>query len=160
MLRRGVPIPDAGRDRRLVAGRAMRLPHTGPRHRWRLVARPRGSDARLRDGRLVTDAPGRYRLTHVLRKGGRRSGADMMEFRATPAALPIGVPIDTMASQDGATGIQLGADFHQRDAGTMQLLAIDRQTTDVTDTESYPRRRTGGRSSRASCRASRRARWP
>lgn len=138
VLRRGVPIPDAGPDRRMVAGRAMRLPHTGPRDRRRLVARPRGSDARLRDGRLVTDEPGRYRVTHVLRKGGRRSGADVMELRATPDFPPLGVPIDTMASQDGATGILLGTDFQPRDAGTMQLLAIDRHTTAVTDTESYP----------------------
>jgi hypothetical protein len=138
VLRRGVPIPDAGPDRRLVAGRAVRLGNTGPQHRWRLVARPRGSRARLRRGRLVTDEPGRYRVTHVRRRGGRRSGADLMEVRAVPDIPPLGVPIDTMASQDGTTGIQLGDDFYARDAGTMQVLTIDRATTDVTNTTSYP----------------------
>ena len=143
VLRRGVPIPDAGRDRRVLAGRPVPLGTDGPRDIWQLVARPPDSRAAIRDGRLMTDVPGRYRVGHVRSRGGQRSGADVMDVQATPDVPPIGLPIDTVATQGGQTGIQLGNDFHARDAGTFQMLQIDRATLDVVDSQSYPADDTG-----------------
>ncbi len=133
-ITRAAPLAGAGRDRRATAGRALRLDGGRSRAawrpgalrwRWRLVAKPRGSRAVLRDTRarrprLTPDRPGRYRLRLTVseRRGAQRglaaraaaatttaSDSDTTIVDVRPVVAAIGVPLDTLG---GAPGIRVG----------------------------------------------------
>jgi hypothetical protein len=103
------PLAGAGRDRLgTVRGRiqldgtASRATTRGAslRFTWRIVAKPRGSKARLRDSHgtrpsLYPDVNGRYRVQLTVSQG-RVVGRDMVTADATPPDPPLGVRIDTL----------------------------------------------------------------
>jgi len=135
---RSAPMAAAGRDRRLVAGRTLRLDGRRSRpglpahrltYRWRVVGKPAGKLPRLRRPastrpnvllRHSTTArpkvrlrePGRYTLAMTVTEhggnGATRRSTDLLETTVAPAAPPTGAPIDTMSEQNGKTGVRIG----------------------------------------------------
>ncbi|HEY7619189.1 MAG TPA: hypothetical protein VH834_05415 [Solirubrobacteraceae bacterium] len=149
------PLADAGLDRMARAGRAVRLDGRATRAapgarglalRWRIVSRPKRSHARLEGATgtrplLHTDVNGHYRIELVAtHRRGRASTAqtppaavDTADVTVTPNVLPSGVPVQTLATQNGSLGISVGQDFYAMPAGSaVQLLELDRQTLDKT----------------------------
>lgn len=105
VIRRDRPLVGAGRDRRIRAGRPVRLDGSATtrsrrgtrlRLRWRIVDRPKGSKrARLRGARgprprLVTDVPGHYTVRleatelRPARPGARARGASASAAAVSP----------------------------------------------------------------------------
>jgi hypothetical protein len=132
----GAAVAGAGPSRRARVGDTVRAsagaskaPSGGGRlrYRWTIVARPRGSRARLRDANRVRpvlrpDRPGRYVLqvtvtpapgsvkpTARVGRAGLLSSAnassDTMSIQATPPTPYLGLPIDTIATQGGKLGV-------------------------------------------------------
>jgi hypothetical protein len=172
---RNAPIPSAGEDRRAIAGRVVVLDARRSQaastarnlgYRWRVVRKPRGSHARLRDAtarrpRLKPDRPGVYRvrltLTERVRKRGQRvarasatatgsAGAsatvttsDTATLSVTPPTPAIGLPLNTIASANGATGVQVGTSFYAapNHAAPLQLVVLDRATLELRANASY-----------------------
>ncbi len=124
-----------GRQSRAVAG----APLT---HRWRILARPRGSHARLRDvdavrPSLTPDRPGRYVIGHAtasrdsLAFTGQlaAAGMDTMTVTAGPSSLLL--PFKGLTKQNGTPGILVGDTFYPNtspNASAMQWLTLDRAT--------------------------------
>jgi len=137
-------------------------------YRWTLVARPPGSRARLSGATtahpyLRPDVPGRYiaqvSVSEVPMRGAahaRLAGAQLLcdasagasatvGVAATVAAGPIGVPTDTIASNGGAPGVQIGdsdttgAEFYPaiEPAKALQLLVLNRSTLSLVQDVSY-----------------------
>lgn len=174
LITRRAPLAGAGRDRRATAGRALRLDGgrsraagrpSALRYRWRIVARPRGSRAVLRDAgarrpRLTPDRPGRYRLRltvserrAVVPRGRSGSSTDPGSPSATTAAATatasdttivdvrpvtpaVGVRLDTLG---GAPGIVVGDTTYAPPdpAQALQLLVLDRDTLELVSNASY-----------------------
>jgi len=160
---RARPLADAGRNRLARAGHRVRLdgrgtraaPRAGLRLRWQIVRKPRGSRPRLTRVRgkrpvLNVDANGRYRIalraTHAPRRGASAAQAapaavDTVEVAVQPNTLPSGVPVQTLASQNGSLGISVGDQFYPMEEGAaIQLLELDRTTLDPSTAKniSYP----------------------
>ncbi len=120
-------------------------------YRWTIVRRPRGSRARLSSAsgahpRLRPDVPGTYvlqatigEIPSTLRGGSsaagrvlctRRCSTRRIRLSVAVAAGPLGVPVDTIATQNGTFGVQVGGTFYaapdQNDA--LQLVVLDRST--------------------------------
>ncbi len=149
----------------LAATRGVRL-----RYRWVILRAPRGSRARLRDATgprpvLRPDRPGLYVLQVTIFHG--RSGAPIAGLGrvgglcATPGTsstivaldstvLPpsIGVPVDTIASQNSRLGVDVQgaqADSYQTDhfypadpSKALQMVVLDRETLARISNQSYP----------------------
>ncbi len=99
-------------------------------YRWVIVQAPRGSRARLRDATsrvpvLRPDRPGRYVLQVTVSHGPVRpptaglgragvlcasngSSSSTVTLQAAVNAPPLGVPVDTIATQNGKRGVLLG----------------------------------------------------
>jgi hypothetical protein len=160
-IRRAQPLIGAGRDRvarrRLLVrldGRSTRASRPGRvlRMRWRIVKRPKGSKAKLRQARsarplLRPDVRGRYTIRLRASERGRRgptasaapSATDTVEVAAQPAMLPAGIQVTTLASADNP-GIQVGGAFY-RLGGWAQMLVLDRTTLEPVGSDankSYP----------------------
>ncbi len=149
-------IPAAGPNRRGVVGRAVRIDarrtHSdGGRLRFRWVVRggPRGAHPMLHGQgtatpRLVTDRPGRYRLTLRASGPAHQLTTDSVLVSTAPDVPPVGVAINTMnSSVAGPAGIALGAPVNQSfttvNAGDVaQVLVLDRATLAVLSHTSYP----------------------
>jgi hypothetical protein len=132
-------------------GRRSRVAGGGrPRHRWRIVGKPRGSRAVLRRAgsarpRLITDRAGRYVVRLTLSASGKRAGAsqatpssaDTVELTAAPAS-PL-VPFKGLTVKD-RPGIQVGGTFYPFPTGGsgMQWLTLDRATLTPCDDKSQP----------------------
>jgi hypothetical protein len=149
---RAAPLAAAGSDRLRRRGASVRLDGRASlasrqgqlSYRWRIVARPRGSRARLRGAasarpRLRLDRRGVFRIALRVtdrRRGGRRAGAsassraDVVSLVSQPDVPPIGTPVDTGAvCPDGTPGIELlGACTEPVVQGALQVLVVDRQT--------------------------------
>jgi len=155
------PLVGAGRDRVArrgllvrLDGRSTRASRRGRavRMRWRIVKRPEGSKAKLRQTSsarpvLRPDVRGRYTIRLRAFEPGRRSAAvtaaptatDTVEVAAQPAMLPAGIEVTTLASADDP-GIQVGGAFY-RLGGWAQLLVLDRTTLEPVGSNantSYP----------------------
>lgn len=159
-VRRGQPFAAAGADRRArqrelvrLDGRAT-LPHSAQRMRfsWRIVRRPKGSRARLRNPGAVRphlrpDRPGRYDVRLVVRPTRSRArasaaaveGTDTVTVAATPAVRPRGVLVQTIAV-DGQSraGVKVGRDFYAMGAGAFQLVVLDGSTLELQRNATYP----------------------
>ena len=141
---RHVPLAAAGRARRTIQGRSVRLSGRASvasagrvrlGYRWRIVNRPKRSRARLHAARtatpsLTTDRHGSYlvALTVAERQGGRvKRSTDLVTAVARPNFPPMGVPLDTMATNNGVRGIAVGDDFYPTgpDANSAHLLVLD-----------------------------------
>jgi hypothetical protein len=149
---RAAALAAAGSDTRRRHGASVRLDGRASlarrkgqlSYRWRIVARPRGSRARLRGAasarpRLRLDRRGVFRVALRVaerRRGGRRarvsasSRPDVVSLVSQPDMPPIGTPVDTGAvCPDGTPGIELlGACTDLPDAGALQVLVVDRET--------------------------------
>jgi Ricin-type beta-trefoil lectin domain-like len=142
---RNVPLAAANRARATVEGRSVQLSGKASvasargvrlRYQWRIVKRPERSTARLLAATratpsLIPDRHGSYvvALTVSERRGGRvKRSTDLTTVFARPNFPPMGVPLDTMATKNGARGIQVGNDFYatQSDAGKAHVLVLDR----------------------------------
>jgi hypothetical protein len=155
-------LPAAGRDRTVKAGARVRLGATRsvPRrarplaYHWRIVQKPKGSQARLRRPRsahpgLVTDKRGVYRLDLLAlgrhrggaaasARGGGRAGSlvaarDKVEVRAT-ATPPLGLPVTTLEQHNGAYGIEVGNEFYESQETTapaVQILVFKQATLEL-----------------------------
>lgn len=107
------------------------------RFRWRVVKSPKGASVRLVGSRrarprLVTKAPGYYRLRL---RGVRRSGRKVKRFyriAVAPQVDPLGLPLETV-NDDGR--IQLGDDVYG--SSNLRLLLVDRNTLEVS-ASGYP----------------------
>lgn len=144
------------------------------RYRWRIVSAPRGSRARLRGAwrvrpTLRPDRPGKYVLkVSVAKVAGTAARAssvsppaeapdsfdgestDSTSLTTEVAAPPIGVPIDTIAKQEGALGVALGtaADgggfFAQPEpAKALQLVVFSRETLAMLENRSFENNNSG-----------------
>lgn len=149
---RRLPLPAAGRDRRGVRGKPIRLdgrrslptrPARRLAFRWRIVRAPKGSRARLRGARsarprLRPDRRGTYRVALTVRERGRgaRSStvatSDAVALAVREDHPPIGVPIS--ARVDGTT--RVNGEIYPYD-GDVQLLVLDRATLEVRLNKSY-----------------------
>lgn len=160
-LRRIGPLVGAGPNRRVRLGGAVRLDGRSSRAsrrdhkltlRWRIVSRPRGSKARLRNATaarplLRPDVRGEYtiELRAVEYARSRRgedavvtlagTATDTVTVAAQPDVLPAGVPLATMTSQGGQTGVTLGptvgvpsAFYPLAHGDWVQMLVLDRAT--------------------------------
>jgi hypothetical protein len=152
-VRRRAPLVGAGRHHRTrprravtLDGSATRAPRRGSRvrYRWRIVAAPRGSRARLRRAtakraRLVPDRPGRYRIALTARAVRPRgataaarsaSATDEAEVVVPPTLSPMGVPVQTVTSSsvNGGGGIQVGDQNYAYNTGWVKLLVLDEET--------------------------------
>jgi hypothetical protein len=152
---RRLPLVAAGPRRRTrpqsvvtLDGSRTRPPRGGARvgYRWRIVAAPRGSRARLRRAgteraHLVPDRPGRYRVALSARvtepRTGRAAAAaappsatDEAEVVVAPTTSPMGVPIQTLTGSNvnGGGGIQIGSQNYAYRGGWVQLLVLDPET--------------------------------
>jgi hypothetical protein len=155
----GAPLPGAGHDRRTRAGVRIRLDGTASRassarrglsFQWRIVARPRGSKARLLDPHSVRpslqpDRPGNYRVRLALSErtapphgtavaSQTPSTTDTTTITVNPAAVLI--PLTTYLF-DGASqrwGISIAGTRYLNPApGSrgMQVLVLDRNSGNV-----------------------------
>jgi hypothetical protein len=141
----GVPLAAAGRVGPTFEGRSVRLSGRASvasargvrlRYRWRIVKRPKRSRARLRAARTATpslraDRHGSYvvALTVAERRRGRlRRSRDLVTVVARPNFPPMGVPLDTMATNNGARAIKVGDRFYPTptDSSQAHLLVLDR----------------------------------
>jgi hypothetical protein len=122
VIPRGRPIAGAGRDRRALAGRSIRLDGTDSarspagkgrlHYRWRVISRPKGSKRVLRNPRsarprLVTRRAGRYRIQLTVRQRvrGRTVGSanrDVVTIAAAPVTTAAGLPFETIAQDSGS----------------------------------------------------------
>jgi hypothetical protein len=137
-------------------------------YRWAIVSRPRGSSARLQGARsahplLRPDRPGRYvvRVTifevapasasgHVTSEELLcASGTESVATTTVSAALsagPIGVPLDTIATNNGSLGVRvaesgtIGSQFYAvpDHSKALQLVVLDRSTLAEEQNVSYP----------------------
>jgi hypothetical protein len=141
----------------LTAARGDRLAYE-----WSIVSAPHGSRAELTDRssadpRLRPDLPGRYMLKVVTGEvpiGSAGHSTSLCSSRcltqevmvdAAVSGGPVGVPVDTIAWNNGQWGVQVGdqttagAQFYaapdQTDA--LQLLVLDRSTLAEVDNESF-----------------------
>jgi hypothetical protein len=158
----------AGRVIRFSAGASVAAtPGTRLVYRWTLVSWPRGSRARLQAAStarpyLRPDVPGRY-VVRVTVSEVPVSGSHATVVRdellcsqaagasattgvsAAVAAGPIGVPIDTIAGDHGAPGVQIGdanttgAQFYAAPdpSEALQLLVLNRSTLALIQDVSY-----------------------
>ena len=152
---RSAPIPSAGRARRVPTRRVVRLDGRRSRSvrpggslgfRWRIVAAPKGSKARLRRATsarpaLRPDRVGTYRVRLSVRDRPRGAAADTITLRATPPIPPLGVPIDTAAGPIGE-GVHLGAPLNTRYVAPnrnepVQMVALDRTDLSRVANNSY-----------------------
>ena len=153
-VRRTRPLAAAGRDRRGIAGRRVRLDGRATRRtsrrrhlrmRWRIAKRPRGAKATLRDARsmrptLIARTPGPYtvevRATETGAGGAPTRAYDTLQASLGPDVLPSGVPIQTIGS--GTTpGVTVGPasgfvkQFYPMDnpsTAWMQMVVLNRAT--------------------------------
>jgi hypothetical protein len=143
VIRRTKHLAAAGRDRKVRPGWHVRLDARRSRaarggrlrYRWRLIAKPRGSRARLRRPRaarplVVPDRPGRYAVRLTVRRGSpRRTSSDRVTLQSAPNSLL--VPFQGLSQQGGRNGIQIGGTFYPNTSPTgkgMQWLTLDRNT--------------------------------
>jgi hypothetical protein len=159
VVRRDRPLAGAGADRKVVAGqktrldgRSSRAAHPGKRlsYHWEILSRPSGSHARLVEAdsprpSLKTDEPGKYQVRLQVTEGGAPAattgpqGTDILTLFAVEAVPPIGLPVETMASNEmklgGAdSGIRIGEETFWLGApqgATAQAVVIDRETLKV-----------------------------
>ncbi len=170
-----IPVAAAGISRRVKAGRVIQFSaaesvKTGPGqrlvYRWTIVNRPRGSRARLQAASsarpwLRPDRAGRYVVrVSIFEVGGAAVGhatrsallcASGIESTATTTvsaamfAGPIGVPVDTIATASGSSGVRVGdagtagAQFYpiQDRSKALQLVVLDRSTLAEQQNVSY-----------------------
>ena len=152
VLRRNRHLAAAGWDVHTRAGRLQRLDgrqsrtagRGQPRHRWKIVRKPRGSRAVLRRPgsarpALIPDRRGRYvvrlTLSELSRPGKRASAAqatsvstDQVAVTAAPAPLQT---FKGLTSQNGQHGIQVGSTFYPNkspNGASLQWLTLDRTT--------------------------------
>jgi hypothetical protein len=157
----GAALPGAGRDRRTRVGVRVRLDGTASRpssarrrlsFRWRIVGRPRGSKARLRNPHAVRpslqpDRPGRYRVRLALteRAADARGRAVASQTPTTSATTTITVnpgavflPFTTYLFDNASQrwGVSIGGTEYLNPApGSrgMQVLVLDRDSGEVQD---------------------------
>ena len=163
---RARPLAGAGRDRRIVAGRRVRLDGSSsvPAHgksatlsyRWKIVRKPPGSKAKLNQSDsvnpvLVTDEPGQYSVQLLVTEPGPEgtspapAAADLMTVNKRDSLPPIGEEIETMVSngKSGAeadSGIKVGEKTYWMGAPqgkTAQVLMLDRETLEPLYVASY-----------------------
>jgi hypothetical protein len=168
-IRRDRPLVGAGHDRRVLAGVRVRLDGSSTRAsrrrtrlglRWTIIARPKGSKARLLGrGRarptLVTDVPGHYTVQLQAREArpastrgrGARIAApaisptssDAVTLTAQPDVLPGGIPVATIVS-DSKPGIQVGLGFYPAGTGSgtwAEMVVLDRATLGEISNSTY-----------------------
>jgi hypothetical protein len=117
------PMAAAGRDRRTLTGKAVRLDARASRaasaastvrYSWRVVDRPAGKAPLLRGaaGTRPTLRPrvaGHYTMALTVRErrrdGTTHTSTDLMQTTATAGVAPQGAPISTMHAQGGQTGV-------------------------------------------------------
>ena len=132
---RSAPMAVAGPDRQIVAGQTLQLnggrsvaaqPGGGLSYSWRVVGKPAGTSPRLRSAararaKLRLGKPGRYTLALTVTEQGpngiRRRSTDLLLATVAPPAPPTGAPIETMAQQNGQTGILIATSKPQFSAG-------------------------------------------
>jgi hypothetical protein len=163
-VRRGRPLAGAGKDRLIREREQVRLdgrstlPRTAERLRltWRIVGRPKGSTARLRNIHAVRpllrpDRPGIYRIR--LTAGPRRAAgtasaadapsADTVNVSVQPAETPKGIPVQTIGANDGQAsgpGVKIGDTWYSMDADkrkALQMVVVDGPTTKNGTNRSY-----------------------
>jgi hypothetical protein len=155
-LRRSHLMADAGRDRTVHVGTARRLGAPGLRaapgvaHRWRIVARPRGSHPVLRHATtdrpvLRTDESGTYRLRLVSRDRAGRVSRDAVTVYATPDDPPAGVRIETLADRaDGRVRIDGQPLDGSQGRDGLTITVIERATRHVVSSGTWPLDATAG----------------
>lgn len=125
---------DGSRSRTIRGGRAD--------HTWRILAKPRGSRARLRHAGsarplLTPDRRGRYVVGLTVRaRAGRATASQATASSADRVTLtagsdPLLVPFKGIAVQDGKPGIKVGDDFYPNpspNGAGLQWLTLDRTT--------------------------------
>jgi hypothetical protein len=156
VVRRDRHLAGAGGDtatrvggRARLDGRRSRLAHGGrPRHRWRIVSKPRGSRAKLRRAGsarpvLTPDRRGRYVVALTVTGRSKRATAaqatgsitDTVEVTAGPASLLVPFKGLSLTDRPGYPGIQVGDKFYPNPTPDpfatgyfMQWLTLDRRT--------------------------------
>ena len=72
------------------------------------------------------------------------TATDEMTVSAAPDAPPSGVPVRTIATENGTVGISIGQNFYPLGGGDrIQMLALNRATLAVVKSTSYPDGQTG-----------------
>jgi hypothetical protein len=134
----------AGRFVQLDGRRSRTAGGGEPRHRWRIVRKPRGSRATLRRAdtarpSFTPDRPGRYVVGLTLRERSRRAGAsqtsstDSVVTNVAPAR-PL-LPFKGLTRQNNQNGILVGDHFYANpspNGAAMQWLTLNRATLDPT----------------------------
>ena len=121
---------DASRSR-LAGGRL--------RGHWFLLRKPKLSQARLgaatgTRSRLRPDVPGTY-LVGLRTRAGAGAGYDVLTVSATYTE-PL-VPIDTAATQNGQSGLQVGDQFYGYDSSAIQVIQLNGYTLEATHYNTY-----------------------
>ena len=141
---RKAPIPLAGRAKS-AAGRS------APKLSWRIVKRPRGADAVLRDRRtgqptLIARDTGHYTIEARASQAARRqtkaapAATDTVTVTAQPEHLPSGVPIQTIVSTSSPS-VVVGGDTYAMDSPAeswVQMVVLDRATLTEVSNTTYP----------------------
>ena len=161
----GRPLLTAGRDVRgsrrariPLAGRARSAPgRTAHKLRWKITERPRGSKGKLVGAsggspELIAHDTGHYtieaRASHQIRTGSTLTAPvakDTVEATVQPAALPEGVPIQTIVSNSAPKVVVRSFDFpmgtsdcSQTSApGWVQMVVLRRDTLSCHSTATY-----------------------
>jgi hypothetical protein len=159
------PLAGAGADRKVAVGQKVKLDGRSSRaarggagnlsYRWKIISRPSGSKARLSGANsarpaLQTDEPGVYRVRLQVTEGGAagqsaQSSSDFMTLFSVAAVPPVGLPIETMVSNEkpleaADSGIRVGEQTFWLGAPqgeTAQAVVIDRETLQVLYHASY-----------------------
>jgi hypothetical protein len=152
------PVAGAGASKRTQVRRTVRVSAANSvgakgarlRYRWTIVKAPRGSRAKLLGAtsvrpRFRPDRLGYYTLRVTVRAGAHSAliSTDTTTVAAVPAAGPIGVPIDTIATQgtgSAATfGVRVGNQFYAQPtaADALQMVVLDRSTLALVSNASY-----------------------
>ncbi len=164
VIPRNRPLAGAGPDRKVSAGQKVKLdgrsskaarPGAALGYHWTVVSRPSGSKARLENvdsarPSLKTDEPGHYKVllqvTETAPDGqGTASSSDIMNLTSIASVPPIGVPIETMVSNEKSfggedSGIRIGEETFWMGAPqgyTAQAVVVDRETLKVLYHASY-----------------------
>ena len=152
------PLASAGPDRYAAVGNRLRLDATaslvhragralGTRtsYRWTVTGGPKGLSATrlgatlrgLSSARPAFRAttPGTYRMRLRVAVAGGRTGTDVATVRVDPPPL---IPVDTMATQDGKSGIRFGGTFYPATPGAyLQFLVVSRDDGTVRSNDSF-----------------------
>jgi hypothetical protein len=136
-VRRGRPLADAGRNRRVGVGHAVMLDSSatlpesrggaGLEYHWWVLRAPSGSDAKVTAAtapraRFVPDVPGNYELRLAVSDAAGHESLDETEIEAPQKKTAMGLPIQTR-TKDG--GIQIGKESWGPRGDWVQMLVLN-----------------------------------